>query len=320
MKRVIGQDHAMRAIAPYIEMYSSGLGPEGRPAGVFLLLGPTGTGKTLTVEALAETIHGSRRNLLRIDCGEYQLDHEVAKLIGAPPGYLGHRETHPVLTQARLASVTSEFSSLSLVLFDEVEKAAPSMTRLMLGMLDKAQLRLGDNNVVNFERTLIFMTSNVGAHKMARTLSPGMGFQGGPRTLSQVGARLDSVAMRAARRAFAPEFLNRIDETLTYQPLSPQVLETILDIQLEEFQQHLNHRLGARAFRIEVPAKVRRCLLERGCSIEYGAREIRRAVHRHVAQPVARIVVSGLYRPGGVVRIEMPTEDDQLPGRLPLAA
>jgi ATP-dependent Clp protease ATP-binding subunit ClpA len=317
--RVIGQDQAMRSIVPYVEMYNSGLGPESRPAGVFLLLGPTGTGKTRTVEALAEVLHGSRRNLLRIDCGEYQMEHEVAKLIGAPPGYLGHRETHPVLTQARLASVTSEYSSLALVLFDEVEKAAPSMTRLMLGMLDKAQLRLGDNNVVNFERTLIFMTSNVGASKMQRAVTPSMGFQGHTDNLTDISSRLDSVAMRAARRAFAPEFLNRIDETITYQPLSMDVLETILHLQLHDFQQHLNHRLGARAFRVEVPPKVRRYLLQRGCSIEYGAREIRRAIHRVVAQPVAALVVSGRYRPGGVVKIEMPDDDEHSTAR-PLAA
>jgi ATP-dependent Clp protease ATP-binding subunit ClpA len=318
--RVIGQDHAMRAIAPYVQMYEAGLGPEGRPAGVFLLLGPTGTGKTRTVEALAEVLHGSRRHLLRIDCGEYQMDHEVAKLIGAPPGYLGHRETHPVLTQARLASITSENSSLALVLFDEVEKAAPSLTRLLLGVLDKAALRLGDNNVVNFERTLIFMTSNVGASKMQKALVPGMGFR--PATsedTSSIAERLEGVAMRAARRTFAPEFMNRIDETLTYQPLDQRTLETILDLQLQEFQWHLNHRLGARAFRVEVPQKTRQFLLRRGASIEYGAREIKRAVHRHVAQPIAQLVTGGRYRPGQTVRIQVPEPDDDN-GSLPLAA
>src|SRR4051812_21753229 len=163
---LIGQDEAVEAIVPFIQMHQAGLSPEGRPVGVFLLVGPTGTGKTRTVEALAEVLHGSARNVLRVDCGEYQLDHEVAKLIGAPPGYLGHRETHPVLTQAKLAGVTSDRSSLSIVLFDEIEKAAPSLTRLLLGVLDKATLRLGDNNVVNFERSLIFLTSNVGARGM----------------------------------------------------------------------------------------------------------------------------------------------------------
>src|SRR5208283_113333 len=148
-RKVVGQPDATRLIIPYVQMFQAGLAPEGRPVGVFLLLGPTGTGKTKTVEALADTLHGSEKNMLKVDCGEFQLEHEVAKLIGAPPGYLGHRETQPMLSQQKLTAVTSEKCNLSLVLFDEIEKAAPSMTRLLLGVLDKAQLRLGDNTSVN---------------------------------------------------------------------------------------------------------------------------------------------------------------------------
>src|SRR5215468_8563123 len=177
-QKVVGQPAATRVIVPYIQMFQAGLAPEGRPVGVFLLLGPTGTGKTRTIEALAEVLHGSSKNLLRVDCGEFQMEHEVAKLIGAPPGYLGHRETQPMLTQQKLGSVTSEFSNLSLVLFDEIEKAAPSMTRLLLSVLDKATLRLGDNTSVSFERSLIFLTSNLGADAMRRELSPDFGFEG----------------------------------------------------------------------------------------------------------------------------------------------
>jgi len=287
-----------------------------------MLLGPTGTGKTRTVEALAEVLHGSKRHLLRIDCGEYQMDHEVAKLIGAPPGYLGHRETHPVLTQARLAAVTSDKSSLSLVLFDEVEKAAPSLTRLLLGVLDKASLRLGDNNVVNFERTIIFMTSNVGASGMQRELAPRMGFHGeaGPEAHGKLSGRMHNVAMQAARKTFSPEFMNRLDATITYQPLPKKTLEAILDLQLAEFQQHVNTRLGPRAFSVEVPPRVRRFLLEQGSSLEYGAREIRRSVHRYVAQTVASMVVNGTARPGSVVRIELPGRDGDDAHRMPIAA
>src|SRR5579864_4929934 len=175
--RVVGQRRAMAQIVPYVHMYQAGLAPEGRPVGVFLLLGPTGTGKTRTVEALAEALHGSEKSLLRVDCGEFQMEHEVAKLIGAPPGYLGHRETQPMLTQPKLAGVTSEASNLSLVLFDEIEKAAPSMTRLLLGVLDKAVLRLGDNTTVSFERSLIFLTSNLGAAAMSKELRPDFGFE-----------------------------------------------------------------------------------------------------------------------------------------------
>ena len=187
------------------------MAPEGRPAGVFLLLGPTGTGKTRTVEALAHVLHGSERNLLRVDCGEFQMEHEIAKLIGAPPGYLGHRETPPLLTQQKLGAVTSEASNLSLVLFDEIEKAAPSMTRLLLGVLDKAVLRLGDNTSVNFERTLIFLTSNLGAPAMCKEMHPDFGFSAGlPPPEGRTLRKLASIGLGAVKRKFAPEFVNPI--------------------------------------------------------------------------------------------------------------
>src|SRR6266478_1808222 len=163
---VVGQPAAIASIVPFIEIHHAGLSAEGRPAGVFLLLGPTGTGKTRTVEAIAEALHGSEKKIVKIDCGEFQLEHEMAKLIGAPPGYLGHRETVPMLTQQQLVEATSEDCDLALVLFDEIEKAAHSMTKLLLGILDKGSLGLGDNSTVNFEKSLIFFTSNLGAREM----------------------------------------------------------------------------------------------------------------------------------------------------------
>jgi ATP-dependent Clp protease ATP-binding subunit ClpA len=263
--KVIGQPQALSSIVPYVHMYNAGLSSEGRPVGVFLLLGPTGTGKTRTVEALAEVLHGSRKHMVRVDCGEYQLDHEVAKLIGAPPGYLGHRETHPILTQSKLAAVTSEKSSLSIILFDEIEKAAPSLNRLLLGVLDKASLRLGDNNVVNFERSLIFLTSNLGAHGMMKELAPGFGFTSDRNKAPEAG-RLENIAMAAVRRNFSPEFVNRIDATVTYQPLSTDTLTEILTQQLNDLQNHIETRLGSRGFRLTVSSKGRDFLLKEGSS------------------------------------------------------
>src|SRR6202142_2158980 len=203
-QKVVGQPAATRVIVPYIQMYQAGLAPEGRPVGVFLLLGPTGTGKTKTVEALADVLHGSEKNVLKIDCGKYQMEHEVAKLIGAPPGYLGHRETQPVLSQQRLAAVTSDKCALSLVLFDEIEKAAPSLTRLLLGVLDKGVLRLGDNSVVNFEKSLVFLTSNLGAKEMMREINPDFGFQSAAsNNREDLTQKLQGIGLNAVRKRFS---------------------------------------------------------------------------------------------------------------------
>src|SRR6195256_3448508 len=203
-QKVVGQPAVSDIIVPYIQMFQAGLAPEGRPVGVFLLLGPTGTGKTKTIEALAEVLHGSQKYLLKVDCGEFQMEHEVAKLIGAPPGYLGHRETQPVLTQQKLNAVTTENCALSLVLFDEIEKAAPSMTRLLLGVLDKGLLRLGDNSTVNFEKSLVFLTSNLGAREMMKEINPEFGFQAGAvGERADLAHKLQRIGLVAVRKKFS---------------------------------------------------------------------------------------------------------------------
>ena len=312
-QKVVGQPAATKVIVPYIQMYQAGLAPEGRPVGVFLLLGPTGTGKTKTVEALAEVLHGSEKNVLKVDCGEFQMEHEVAKLIGAPPGYLGHRETQPVLTQQKLNAVTSEKCSLSLVLFDEIEKAAPSMTRLLLGVLDKGLLRLGDNSVVNFEKSLVFLTSNLGAREMMREMNPDFGFQSVKGTKRHdLSGKLQSIALVAVRKRFSPEFVNRIDCIITYQPLTAESLSAILDIQITDLQNHVNTRLGNRSFVLEVPFEARQFLLKKGTSSEYGARELNRTIHRNLTQPLATLVATGGVSPGGRVRVDVATDSESL--------
>jgi ATP-dependent Clp protease ATP-binding subunit ClpA len=312
-EKIVGQPSAVGKIVPYVQMYQAGLAPDGRPIGIFLLLGPTGTGKTRTVEALAEVLHGSAKNVLKVDCGEFQMEHEVAKLVGAPPGYLGHRETHPMLSQAKLASVATEKSNISIVLFDEIEKAAPSMTRLLLGILDKATLRLGDNNTVNFERSLIFLTSNLGAHAMLKQLGPSFGFRPDVTPdAKQTSARLEHIATSAARRQFTPEFMNRIDVSITYEPLDQESLQVILDQHLAGLQIHILHRLGARGFRLHVPQESRMFLLKRGTSAEYGAREIKRTLHRHLTQPLSAMIAEGRIEPGASVHAELSDDKDEL--------
>jgi len=308
-ERLVGQSTAVDAIVPYVEMFQAGLAPEGRPVGVFLLLGPSGTGKTRTVEALAEVLHGSERNVLKIDCGEFQMEHEVAKLIGAPPGYLGHRETSPMLSQQKVNAVASERSELSLVLFDEIEKAAGSMARLMLGVLDKATLKLGDNTGVNFDKSIIFMTSNLGAQSMMREVHHGWGFEkiaAPPR--ENLGKKLDAIAQAAAKRRFAPEFINRIDCMVTYEPLERESLDKILDLQLDALRRHLYGRMGPLAPALTVDAAAREWLLNRGTSLDFGARELKRTIHRQILQPLAGFVARGSLPPFAAVTMTVDEE------------
>src|SRR5580693_4616062 len=305
--KVVGQPNVINVIVPYIEMFQAGLAPENRPVGVFLLLGPTGTGKTRTVEALAETLHGSSRNILKIDCGEFQMEHEVAKLIGAPPGYLGHRETQPMLSQQKLTSVTTDNCGLALVLFDEIEKAAPSLTRLLLGVLDRGLLRLGDNSIVNFEKSLVFLTSNLGAKEMMREITPDFGFQSATvsGTREDLTHKLQGIALVAVRKKFSPEFINRIDHVITYRPLDAEAFSAIADHEIAGLQSHVNTRLGARCFTIEVPFETRQWLIERGTSSEFGARELKRTIHKHLTQPLATLVAKNQIEAGSRVRVEV---------------
>ena len=293
-RRLVGQPAAIAAIVPYVEMYRARLTPEGRPAGIFLLLGPTGTGKTKTVEALADVLHGSPKKLLKVDCGEYQMEHEVAKLLGAPPGYLGHRETQPLLTQQKVSGAASESCDLSILLFDEIEKAAPSLMRLLLGVLDKATLRLGDSTLVNFEKTMIFLTSNLGAREMSRELHPEFGFESAlpPQRRGQrrqAGAhREEGGAQKLFPRIHQPD---RFGGDVSAAGFAPRWQPSWISISTT-CRTTLQRRLGERAFRLEVPARSRKFLLEKGTSPEYGARELKRTLHRQLMQPLAAMLAA----------------------------
>jgi ATP-dependent Clp protease ATP-binding subunit ClpA/ActR/RegA family two-component response regulator len=312
-QKVVGQAAATKAIVPYVYMYQSGLAPEGRPAGIFLLLGPTGTGKTKTVEAIAELLHGDEKKILKIDCGEFQMDHETAKLVGDPPGYLGHRETTPLLTQAQLTEVTSLGCDLALVLFDEIEKAARSITKLLLGILDKGVLRLGDNTCVDFSKSLIFFTSNLGAREMMKALNPNIGFQSAAaKSQTDLTTRLESIALGAVRKRFSPEFVNRIDAVVTYNPLDAQAIEAILEHDLRALQEHVNRRLGDRYFSLDITDDGRKFLLRHGASQEYGARELKRTIHRQLTQPLATMVARGEILPGAQVSISVSEDSESL--------
>ncbi len=314
-QRIVGQPETAERIIPFVQTYRAGLTPENRPIGVFLLLGPTGTGKTRTVEVLAEALHGSAQRYLRIDCGEFQLDHEVAKLIGSPPGYLGHRETVPVLSKQKLAESITPECDISLVLFDEIEKAAPSLARLLLGLLDKGRLTLGDNTTVNFDKSLIFLTSNLGAREMMREMTPSFGFEAAvstPDRAKELAGKLENIALSAVRKMFSPEFVNRIDAVITYQPLSTEAIEKILTLQIEELKNHVKSRLGPRCFSIDITESAREFLLNRGVSSQYGARELKRTVYRHLTQPLATLVAENCIPPGSHVTVKADKSGEKL--------
>ena len=241
----------------------------------FFLLGPTGTGKTRTAETLAEVLHNDEKKVLKIDCGEYHLEHETAKLIGAPPGYLGHKDTQPLLSQTRINAVASEKCDISIILFDEIEKAHVSFWRLLLGLLDKANLRLGDNQVVSFEKSIVFLSSNIGAGEMNDMLLHRWGFP--VATTSDVDhAIIEKIGAKQLQKKFPPEFPNRIDETITYHVLEHPDLLAITALEIKKVQNQILHKLGVRTFNLVYGTDVIESLTKEGTSaVQYGAREIK---------------------------------------------
>src|SRR5580692_944301 len=244
-KRIVGQDEAIGQIVNIYQMFLAGMSSPGRPIGNFLFLGPTGSGKTRLVEAAAESLVGDLRAVVKIDCAEFQHSHEIAKLIGSPPGYLGHRETHPLLSQEVLQAHYTEKMKLSFVLFDEIEKASDSLWNLLLGILDKATLTLGDNRRVDFSQALIFMTSNLGAGEMNSIMRPNLGFAARDSERrrgildEKMNDKIARAGVEAARRRFSPEFMNRIDKTVVFRPLGERELRKILALELNMVQQRL---------------------------------------------------------------------------------
>jgi ATP-dependent Clp protease ATP-binding subunit ClpA len=305
-RRIVGQDAAIEKVTEIYQMFLAGLNAPGRPVGNLLFLGPTGTGKTRVVEAMAEALFGDSRAVVKIDCAEFQHSHEIAKLIGAPPGYLGHRETHPLLTQEALNQWHTDKVKLSLLLFDEIEKASDALWQLLLGILDKATLTLGDNRRVDLSQCLIVLTSNVGAGEMNELLNGGMGFAQ-PRTVfdNKTDSKLNRTATDAARRKFSPEFMNRIDKIVVFKTLRPEHLQQILEIELGMVQQRILQAAGNNQFVFSCTPKVKDMLLEEGTNPRYGARHLKRAIEKHLVFPLANLVATGQIKRGDSIRIDL---------------
>ena len=311
-RKIVGQDKAVQAVAELYQVFRAGLSAPGRPVGNLLFLGPTGAGKTRVVEAAAEILFGTPRAVIRVDCAEFQHSHEIAKLIGSPPGYLGHRDTHPLITQESLDAYHTEKLKVSFLLFDEIEKASDALWQLLLGILDKATLTLGDNRRVDLSQTLIFMTSNLGGSEISELMEGGMGFAPAAHAESnpQLDEKVERTATEAAKRKFAPEFMNRIDKVVVFRPLRSQQLEQILEIELGMVQQRLLETNRPFLFRLTPAA--RKFLLREGTNLKYGARHLKRAIERHVVWPLANLRASDQLALGDVISINWDGSDTTL--------
>ena len=311
-RMIIGQDEAIQQIVNIYQMHLTGMNAPGRPIGNFLFLGPTGSGKTRIVEATAETLLKNPRAVIKIDCAEFQHSHEIAKLIGSPPGYLGHRETHPLLSQEVLSQYHTETCKLSFVLFDEIEKASDALWNLLLGILDKGTLTLGDNRKVDFSRALIFMTSNLGASEMSALTNPRLGFNAPEAARQAQSGQIDEklngkmarTGVDAARRKFTPEFINRLDKIVTFRPLGTSELKKILDIELNMVQQRIFNTSPEKSFVFKATDEAKGFLLQEGTDLKYGARHLKRAIERLLVQPMSNLIATDQVRGGDCVQVD----------------
>jgi ATP-dependent Clp protease ATP-binding subunit ClpB len=310
--KIVGQEEAVQALVDLYQVFRAGLNSPGRPVGNLLFLGPTGSGKTRIVEAAAEILFGDARAVIKVDCAEFQHSHEIAKLIGSPPGYLGHRETHPLITQETLAACHTEKLKLSFLLFDEIEKASDALWQLLLGMLDKATLTLGDNRKVDLSKTVIFLTSNLGGGEISELMQGGMGFiQPKDKPAAGLDEKVERTAVEAARRKFSPEFMNRLDKVVVFHPLRMEQLQEVLDIELGQVQQRvLDTAKGQFLFRVTPSG--RDFLLQEGTDQRYGARHLKRAIERHVVYPLANLLATDQVNLGDLVCIDWDKTNNRL--------
>ncbi len=312
--RVVGQDRAVRAITSLYQVFQAGMTSLERPIGSMLFLGPTGSGKTHVVEAAAETLFSSKNAVVKVDCAEFQHSHEIAKLIGSPPGYLGHRETAPLLTQENLDANHTDRVPFTLVLFDEVEKASDSVWQLLLGVLDKATLTLGDNRKVDFSQAMIFMTSNLGAKEISELITGSIGFapaKSGALASDDLDQKIYRTALEAAKRRFSPEFMNRIDKVVVFRSLKYPELCHILDLELNSVQRRIDEGVRER-FSFTLSERAREYLLNEGIEYRYGARHLKRAIERHLVNPLASLSATGQVRLGGSVFVDIDEETQKL--------
>ena len=313
--RIVGQERAVRRMSGLYQIFLAGMNPPNRPIGTMLFLGPTGSGKTRVIEAAAEVLFSDPNGVVKIDCAEFQHSHEIAKLIGSPPGYLGHRETSPMLTQENLDRTHTEDLKVTLVLFDEIEKASDALWQLLLGILDKATLTLGDNRRVDFSKCMVIMTSNLGAREMSELISGGIGFAPGKGVKNphdtEVDQKIYRTAVEAARRKFSPEFMNRIDKVVVFRSLKEHHLRAILDLELQAVQDRIMLSAGTK-FVFQCSDEAKDMLLREGIDYKYGARHLKRAIERFLVYPLSNLVATGQIGLGDLVQVGLNRPENKL--------
>jgi ATP-dependent Clp protease ATP-binding subunit ClpB len=304
--KVVGQDAAIEAVTELYQIFLAKMAAPDRPVGSLLFLGPTGSGKTYVVEVVAEALFGNPHAFVKIDCAEFQEHHEIAKLIGSPPGYVGHQQTPALLTQEALNRWHTDKLKLTLVLFDEIEKASEALWQLLLGILDKASLTLGDNSNVDLSQSLIFMTSNLGAAQMSTLAEGGIGFATQPPLKdASLDDKITRTALDAARKKFSPEFMNRIDKLVVFKTLRPEQLEQVLELELGKVQQRITRAVGQSHFTFRCAPEVKQWLLKEGTDPKYGARHLKRVIERSIVYGLANLVATGQVASGDCVDIGM---------------
>lgn len=313
--RIVGQERAVRRMSGLYQIFLAGMNPPARPIGTMLFLGPTGSGKTRVIEAASEVLFGDPNGVVKIDCAEFQHSHEIAKLIGSPPGYLGHRETSPMLTQENLDRTHTDELKLTLVLFDEIEKASDALWQLLLGILDKATLTLGDNRRVDFSKCMVILTSNLGAREMSELISGGIGFAPGKGAKNphdtEVDQKIYRTAVEAARRKFSPEFMNRIDKVVVFRSLKEHHLRSILDLELQAVQDRIMVSAGTK-FVFHCSDEAKDMLLSEGIDYKYGARHLKRAIERFLVYPLSNLVATGQIALGDLVYVDLNSNTKKL--------
>ncbi|MGB9154329.1 MAG: AAA family ATPase [Alphaproteobacteria bacterium] len=306
LEKISGQDHAIEKVTDAYQKVSAGLGAPKKPAGVFLFLGPTGTGKTYLVESFAEAITNKPDSVLRIDCAEFQEEHEVAKFMGSPPGYRGD-EVPPRLSQKAI-------DEKPFILLDEIEKANPAVCKILLGIYDNAVVTLGNNETVDFSNTYIFMTSNIGEIEKAAEAKPGIGFgrNGATETEKETKEKATQTSIAAASKFFSPEFMNRIDEVVVFNSLKQSDITRIVDLELDKVRARVRAAPGCEEIVFDVGADAKKFLVSVGFDKKYGARALKRAIEKHVVTPLAALITTKQVSNGDQINIGLKPGAERL--------